>query len=194
MSDDVMKLTATIDDQTRAKLAEMQKNLKAIPDAVAKGAEESSKRSAKAFGDFEKAGKRAHAEVARASREHARAYRELTEKIDQAASGSYSMLAGLALRFGAVGVAAATAGYAILKIRTVINDVADSGVALGDLSRQADMTAKSFGDLENTLTKMHASRGGADQSLASFIATRYDKTARNFLAAIHLAAAIIWLN
>jgi transposase len=26
------------------------------------------------------------------------------------------------------------------------------------------------------------------------IATRYDKTKRNFLAAIHLAAAIIWLN
>jgi transposase len=26
------------------------------------------------------------------------------------------------------------------------------------------------------------------------IATRYDKTARNFRAAIHLAAAIIWLN
>jgi len=26
------------------------------------------------------------------------------------------------------------------------------------------------------------------------LATRYDKTARNFLAAIHLAAAIIWLN
>ena len=26
------------------------------------------------------------------------------------------------------------------------------------------------------------------------IATRYDKTAKNFLAAIHLAAAIIWLN
>ena len=26
------------------------------------------------------------------------------------------------------------------------------------------------------------------------IATRYDKTARNFLAAIHLAAAIIWLS
>jgi transposase len=26
------------------------------------------------------------------------------------------------------------------------------------------------------------------------IATRYDKTAPNFLAAIHLAAAIIWLN
>jgi transposase len=26
------------------------------------------------------------------------------------------------------------------------------------------------------------------------IATRYDKTARNFLAAIHLATAIIWLN
>jgi len=25
-------------------------------------------------------------------------------------------------------------------------------------------------------------------------ATRYDKTARNFLAAIHLAAAVIWLN
>ena len=26
------------------------------------------------------------------------------------------------------------------------------------------------------------------------IATRYDKTARNFLGAIHLAAAIVWLN
>jgi transposase len=26
------------------------------------------------------------------------------------------------------------------------------------------------------------------------IATRYDKTARNFLAAIHLTAAIAWLN
>jgi transposase len=26
------------------------------------------------------------------------------------------------------------------------------------------------------------------------IATRYDKTARNFLAAIHLAAAVTWLN
>ena len=26
------------------------------------------------------------------------------------------------------------------------------------------------------------------------IATRYDKTARNFLAAVHLAAATVWLN
>ena len=26
------------------------------------------------------------------------------------------------------------------------------------------------------------------------IATRYDKTARNFLAAIHLVASVIWLN
>lgn len=26
------------------------------------------------------------------------------------------------------------------------------------------------------------------------IATRYDKTARNFLAAVHLVAAVIWLN
>ena len=26
------------------------------------------------------------------------------------------------------------------------------------------------------------------------IATRYEKTARNFLAAIHLAATVIWLN
>ena len=26
------------------------------------------------------------------------------------------------------------------------------------------------------------------------IATRYDKTARNFLAAVHLAACIVWLN
>ena len=26
------------------------------------------------------------------------------------------------------------------------------------------------------------------------IATRYDKTERNFLAALHLAASVIWLN
>jgi len=26
------------------------------------------------------------------------------------------------------------------------------------------------------------------------IATRYDKTARNFLAAIHLAASVVWLD
>jgi transposase len=26
------------------------------------------------------------------------------------------------------------------------------------------------------------------------IATRYDKTARNFLAAVHLAGSVIWLN
>lgn len=26
------------------------------------------------------------------------------------------------------------------------------------------------------------------------IATRYDKTARNFIAAVHLAAAVVWLN
>ena len=26
------------------------------------------------------------------------------------------------------------------------------------------------------------------------VATRYDKTARNFLAAVHLTAAVIWLN
>lgn len=26
------------------------------------------------------------------------------------------------------------------------------------------------------------------------IATRYDKTARNFLAAVHLAASVVWLN
>jgi len=26
------------------------------------------------------------------------------------------------------------------------------------------------------------------------IATRYDKTARNFLGAVHLATAVVWLN
>jgi len=26
------------------------------------------------------------------------------------------------------------------------------------------------------------------------IATRYDKTARNFLRAVHLAGAVVWLN
>ena len=39
--------------------------------------------------------------------------------------------------------------------------------------------------IENFLCKLKQFRA---------IATRYDKTARNFLAAIHLAAAIIWLN
>ena len=39
--------------------------------------------------------------------------------------------------------------------------------------------------IENFFAKLKQYRG---------IATRYDKTARNFLGAIHLAAAIIWLN
>ena len=39
--------------------------------------------------------------------------------------------------------------------------------------------------IENFFCKLKQSRA---------IATRYDKTACNFLAAIHLAAAIVWLN
>ena len=39
--------------------------------------------------------------------------------------------------------------------------------------------------IENFFCKLKQFRG---------IATRYDKTARNFLAALHLAAATIWLN
>ncbi len=39
--------------------------------------------------------------------------------------------------------------------------------------------------IENFLCKLKQYRA---------IATRYDKTARHILAAIHLAAAIIWLN
>ena len=39
--------------------------------------------------------------------------------------------------------------------------------------------------IENFFCKLKQYRG---------IATRYDKTARNFLAALHLAAATIWLN
>ncbi len=39
--------------------------------------------------------------------------------------------------------------------------------------------------IENFFAKLKQFRG---------IATRYDKTAQNFLAAIHLAAAAIWLN
>jgi transposase len=39
--------------------------------------------------------------------------------------------------------------------------------------------------IENFLAKLKQFRA---------IATRYDKTARNFLAAVHLAAAAIWLN
>jgi transposase len=38
--------------------------------------------------------------------------------------------------------------------------------------------------IENFFAKLKQFRG---------IATRYDKTARNFLAAIHLAAACVWL-
>ena len=39
--------------------------------------------------------------------------------------------------------------------------------------------------IENFFAKLKQFRG---------IATRYDKTARNFLGAVHLAAAAIWLN
>lgn len=39
--------------------------------------------------------------------------------------------------------------------------------------------------IENFFAKLKQYRG---------IATRYDKTARNFLGAIHLAGAIAWLN
>ena len=39
--------------------------------------------------------------------------------------------------------------------------------------------------IENLFAKLKQYRG---------IATRYDKTAINFLGAIHLAATIIWLN
>ena len=39
--------------------------------------------------------------------------------------------------------------------------------------------------IENFFAKLKQFRG---------IATRYDKTARNFLAAVHLAATAIWLN
>ena len=39
--------------------------------------------------------------------------------------------------------------------------------------------------IENFFAKLKQYRG---------IATRYDKTARNFLGAIHLAASVIWLN
>lgn len=40
-------------------------------------------------------------------------------------------------------------------------------------------------DIENFFAKLKQFRA---------IATRYDKTARNFLAAIHLTASIVWLN
>ena len=39
--------------------------------------------------------------------------------------------------------------------------------------------------IENFFAKLKQSRA---------IATRYDKTARNFLAAVHLTAGLIWLN
>ena len=39
--------------------------------------------------------------------------------------------------------------------------------------------------IENFFTKLKQFRA---------IATRYDKTARNLLAAVHLAASVIWLN
>jgi len=47
--------------------------------------------------------------------------------------------------------------------------------------------------------RLYKERNGVERMFARLkqfraIATRYDKTKRNFLAAIHLAAAVIWLN
>ena len=42
----------------------------------------------------------------------------------------------------------------------------------------------------SNITSMHALGPAPGQA----IATRYDKTARNFLAAIHLTSAVVWLN
>src|SRR5260370_502011 len=76
-----------------------------------------------------------------------------------------------------------------IKIHTRFSRWANSGVRekpfwklVSDFDRDA-YKARHF--IENFFCKLKQYRA---------IATRYDKTARNFLAAIHLAAAIIWLN
>jgi hypothetical protein len=67
-----------------------------------------------------------------------------------------------------------------------------------DLARRAEggsdvAMGQAAGDGEGVLL------GGNDNFFARLkqfraIATRYDKTARNFLAAIYLAASVVWLN
>jgi transposase len=50
--------------------------------------------------------------------------------------------------------------------------------------------------MTNTCTKHHNESENFFAKLKQYraIATRYDKRARNFLGAIYLAAAVIWLN
>ena len=45
-------------------------------------------------------------------------------------------------------------------------------------------------------TKIHTRFSRWAKSVKQFraIATRYEKTARNFLAAVHLVASVVWLN
>lgn len=71
------------------------------------------------------------------------------------------------------------------------------------LAREADME---WAMIDSTIVRVHQHAAGAQkrrrdpsdqtQKFKQFraIGMRYDKTAPNFLAAIHLASAVIWLN
>ena len=75
----------------------------------------------------------------------------------------------------------------------VLKPLASAGKSTVIPPRQNRTTPRQFDEalyqtrhlIENFFCKLKQYRG---------IATRYDKTARNFLAALHLAAATIWLN
>src|SRR5438445_311249 len=76
-----------------------------------------------------------------------------------------------------------------IKIHTRFSRWAKSGV----WKRIFEMLAA---DADNELYKARHLMENFSCKLKQYlaIATRYDKTARNFLASIHLAAAVIWLN
>ena len=75
----------------------------------------------------------------------------------------------------------------------VLNLLAAAGKTAVIPPRSSRKTARSFDEhlfkarhlIENFFARLKQYRA---------IATRYDKTARNFLAAVHLAAAVTWLN
>ena len=69
-----------------------------------------------------------------------------------------------------------------------------------DIAADAVIADKAYDAQERVITPLEKAGKGvvipSNGRLKQYraIATRYDKTARNFLGAIHLAAAVVWLN
>jgi len=63
-----------------------------------------------------------------------------------------------------------------------VRTIKQTGQFKRDLKRESQGEHRA---IENFFAKLKHYRASA---------TRYDKTARNFLAAIHLAAVVVWLN